>query len=77
MLFRSLRGRYLRILPIFILGLLAGATASGAQDVRPNIIVIIADDLGYGDVGCYGGRTVRTPNIDALAAQGSGSRVLM
>ena len=70
MLLRSLRGRYLRILPIFILGLLAGATASGAQDVRPNIIVIIADDLGYGDVGCYGGRTVRTPNIDALAAQG-------
>ena len=34
---------------------------------RPNIILIMADDLGYGELGCYGQRKIRTPYIDALA----------
>ncbi|MBN1908891.1 MAG: sulfatase-like hydrolase/transferase [Pirellulales bacterium] len=37
---------------------------------RPNIVLIFADDLGYGDVGCYGATKVQTPNIDRLASQG-------
>lgn len=37
---------------------------------RPNIVVILADDLGYGDLGCTGSRYVRSPSIDRLAAQG-------
>src|SRR5216117_1834578 len=36
----------------------------------PNIIFILADDLGYGELGCYGQKKIRTPNIDRLAAEG-------
>ena len=37
---------------------------------QPNVIVILADDLGYGDIGCDGGSHIRTPNIDRMAAEG-------
>jgi len=37
---------------------------------RPNIVFIMADDLGYGDLGCFGQKRIRTPNIDRLAAEG-------
>ena len=41
------------------------------KDKRPNIIVILSDDWGYGDLGCYGNKTICTPNIDKLASEGS------
>ena len=50
------------------------ATDALAQEANstaePNIIVIMADDLGYGDVSCYGATALKTPNIDRLAAEG-------
>ena len=40
------------------------------QSTKPNIILLIADDLGYGDLGCYGQQKIKTPNIDKLAMNG-------
>src|SRR6476661_8420312 len=45
--------------------------SSGAKESRPNIIFILADDLGWGDLSCYGRPDYRTPNIDLLASQGT------
>ena len=44
--------------------------AETKPDSRPNIVLIYADDIGYGDFGCYGATKVKTPNVDRLAAQG-------
>ena len=46
------------------------AEAQKSQQKKPNIIFILADDLGIGDVGCYGADNYKTPNIDKLASQG-------
>ena len=42
----------------------------GAAETKPNVVFILADDIGYGDFGCYGATKVRTPNADKLASQG-------
>jgi arylsulfatase A-like enzyme len=55
----------------FVVLLLSLAVAHGAETgpTRPNILFILADDMGYSDVGCYGGE-IETPNLDALASNG-------
>lgn len=51
-----------------LIGLLSGPFAEAVA--KPNFIIILVDDLGYGDLGCYGSEQNRTPNIDRLAAEG-------
>lgn len=47
-----------------------GQSAPAVHPTKPNVIVILADDLGYGDLSCYGSTTIRTPNLDRMAAEG-------
>ena len=61
------------ILPVSLLTAAAAesehCTAKPKKDARPNVIVILADNLGFSDIGCYGGE-IHTPNLDRLAANG-------
>ncbi len=62
----------LSLIGLLVLALAAGARAAvGAAVPRPpNIVFILADDLGYGDLGCYGQEKIRTPRLDRLAREG-------
>ena len=76
---------YRRLLPTFWLGFLSATllaacggspensvdvARNSAADVKPNVVIMFADDLGYGDLGSFGHPYIRTPNIDTLAAEG-------
>lgn len=54
---------------LLLLTLLLGVFSASAAESRPNILLVLADDLGWSDLGCYGGE-IRTPNIDKLASGG-------
>ena len=54
-----------------LLGLLLAGLAStaSAQNSRPSFVVVLCDDLGYGDLGCFGSQVIHTPNVDRFCAQ--------
>jgi len=61
--------RSVTVMALAFLGARSVLSAS-ADDRPPNVVIIFADDLGYGDLGCYGHPTIHTPNLDRMAAEG-------
>ena len=63
------------VLAALILGIAVGSSphrvaADSLEAGKPNVVIIFCDDLGYGDLGCFGHPTIRTPNLDRMAAEG-------
>ncbi|MEM7602548.1 MAG: sulfatase-like hydrolase/transferase, partial [Verrucomicrobiota bacterium] len=56
--------------PLVLLTVICCITAPGFSVEKPNLIFILADDLGYGDLGCFGQEKIKTPNLDAMAEGG-------
>jgi len=65
-----LKGMGVGAIAMSVPGWLNRFTVCAAEQDRPNIIFILADDIGYGDFGCYGATKVKTPNVDRFALQG-------
>src|SRR5512145_2866673 len=61
-----------RALALLLVTICLGRTPIAAESAQrqPNFIIVFCDDLGYGDLGCYGHPTIRTPQLDRMAAEG-------
>lgn len=63
-------GMFFKSIGFFLFGLLASLSAKSIEPTHPNILFILVDDLGYGDLSCQGGKDIQTPNIDQLFSKG-------
>ena len=63
-----------RLLSVLLM-IALGGSASAVEPPRPNIVVILTDDMGFSDLGCYGGE-IAMPNLDALVAGACATRAL-
>ncbi|MBN1492483.1 MAG: sulfatase [Phycisphaerae bacterium] len=71
-MFHTNQRRHANVLTAIAIGclLVMALPAIAAADRPPNFVILFADDLGYGDLGCYGHPTIRTPQLDCMAAEG-------
>src|SRR6266852_1424884 len=70
---RTMNTRFISLVEYLIIALVLASVSAHAQTLpgtKPNVIVINADDLGYGDLGCYGQKLFKTPNLDRMASEG-------
>ena len=63
--------RFRRALPLLLAAIASTTTTQAKEQRPPNVVLIYCDDLGWGDLGCFGAKKIRTPNIDKLARQGT------
>src|SRR5262245_35976110 len=66
----KLPGRLFPAFALFCAGGFIAPRAIGQAARPPNVVLIVSDDQGYADLGCYGNEAIKTPNLDALARQG-------
>ena len=59
-----------RLVPLLLVVLSACCAWPGSAAARPNLVWIMADNLGYGELGCYGQREIQTPHLDRMASEG-------
>ena len=69
-----LRAAGVGVVSLLTRGSLAGPSSEESNSRRPNFVIIVADDQGWNDAGCYGHPHIRTPNIDRLPPRGYASR---
>ena len=65
-----LKNKLVKVLPFSVLTAFFPAVNEAQADRSPNIVMIVSDDHGLDDLGCYGNKAIKTPNLDALAAEG-------
>ena len=68
--FPNTLSKYVVMMKLTMVFLTVSVIQVSGKDPRPNVILIYADDIGFGDLGCYGATKVKTPHIDRLANQG-------
>ena len=68
----------LKLIAISFLALtLINCSQNESKADKPNIIIILADDLGYGDIGVFGNKNIRTPNIDKMSFEDKNGQIFM